>query len=363
VTKYAEIPIGDLFDGTNGRAKFIKDYLDKNRGPYPVYSASLTSPFGYVDEFEFDGSFLTWVMNGYGGRVQEVSGKFSANRDRGVFVPREGVEAPDLTYLRFAMEPELVAAAVGRRVEGRLNDYTKIYPDAAKEVQIRLPLDRSGRFDYAKMSRLGAKFRRIEAAQMEVRLARDSLRRAVFPIDAPESTTTVSLGDGQLFALSIGKRVLRIEHAESGVPVYSANALVPFGTSKTSNLTDFTTPSLLWGIDGNFDWNLIPAGQQFATTDHCGRLQILDKRIDPSYVYWFLKLTRGRYGFDRVYRASLQNMKAEVTVTLPVAPESGEFSMELQSVWAKMLESRERVRAEALVALEDVLRARATTDS
>jgi hypothetical protein len=358
VTEYAEIPVGELFDAVNGRAKFIKDYIDGHPGLYPVYSASLTKPFGHVDESDFNGHFLTWVMNGYGGRVQEVSGRFSANRDRGVFVPREGVEVPDLTYLRFAMEPQLVAAAVGRRVDGRLNEYTKIYPKSAMEVLIQLPLDSSRRYDYFKMSELGARFRRIEAAQAAVRLAQDRLLRATFAIDVPEPSATVGLGDGQLFALSIGERVLRAEHTDSGVPVYSANALVPFGAVRISNLSGFEKPSLLWGIDGNFDWNLIPAGEVFATTDHCGRLQILDDRIDPDYVYWFLRVTRRLYGFNRAYRASLQNMKAEVTVTLPVDERSGEFSLEKQRILAASLRKREQARTASLAALEDVLKAR-----
>lgn len=91
MTEYVEIAIGDLFQAINGRAKFVKDYMDVHPGPHPVYSASLTKPFGYVDEFDYNGTFVTWVMNGYGGRVQEVTGQFSANRDRGVFVPRKGV--------------------------------------------------------------------------------------------------------------------------------------------------------------------------------------------------------------------------------------------------------------------------------
>ncbi len=358
MTEYAEIQIGDLFETVNGRAKFIKDYVDAHPGAHPVYSASVTRPFGHVDEFDFNGTFLTWVMNGYGGRVQEISGRFSVNRDRGVFVPRKGVRVPDLAYLRFAMEPQLVATAVGRRVDGRANEYTKIYPDVAKEVLIQLPLDNAGGYDYARMSELGSKFRRIEAAQANVRLARDSLLRGAFAIDIPEPSVTVGLSDGQIFALSIGKRVLLAEHTESGIPIYSANALVPFGAIGASNLSGFEKPSLLWGIDGNFAWNLIPAGEVFATTDHCGRLQVLDDRIDPDYVYWFLQATRGRYGFDRVYRASLQNIAAEVTVTLPVDAGNGEFSLKKQRVLAESLRKRERARATSLNAIEDVLKAR-----
>lgn len=360
MTEYAEIPIGELFETVNGRAKFIKNYVDAHPGTYPIYSASLTRPFGYVDDFDFDGTFLTWVMNGYGGRVQEVSGQFSANRDRGVFVPREGVRVPDLAYLRFAMEPQLVATAVGRRVDGRLNEYTKIYPDMAKEVLIQLPLDDAGGYDYAKMLEWGSKFRRIEAAQAKLRLAQDSLLRAAFTIDVPEPSMTVSLGDGQFFALSIGKRVLRTDHTETGVPVFSANALVPFGTVGASNLADFEKPSLLWGIDGNFAWNLIPAGEVFATTDHCGRLQIVNDRIDPDYVYRFLWATRAGYGFDRVYRASLENIAAEVTVILPVDGGNGKFSLKKQRVLAELLRNREQARTASLAAIEDVLKARIT---
>jgi hypothetical protein len=87
MTTFVDVAIGDLFIGKNGRAVFVKDYLDKHPGKHPVYSASLEQPFGHVDTYDYDGdeyggSLLTWVMNGYGGRVQEISGKFSANRDR-----------------------------------------------------------------------------------------------------------------------------------------------------------------------------------------------------------------------------------------------------------------------------------------
>lgn len=358
MTEYAEVPIGEFFEAVNGRAKFTKDYIDAHPGEFAVYSASLTKPFGYVDDYDFDGCFLTWVMNGYGGRVQEICGKFSANRDRGVFVPRGGVEIPDLTYLRFSMEPQLSAAAVGRRVDGRLNEYTKIYPDTAKEVSIQLPLDSTGRYDYKSMSELGARFRRIEAAQQAVLVAQAPLLRATFAIEVPEPSVTLSLSDSRFFSLSIGKRVLRSEHENSGIPVYSANVLVPFGAVEVSNLTDFARPSLLWGIDGNFDWNLIPANERFATTDHCGRLQVLDKLIDPVYAYWFLRATRGRYGFDRVYRASLQNVKADVTVTLPIDVETGGFSLRRQHELAESLRKQEQARASSLTALEDVLKAR-----
>ncbi len=135
-------------------------------------------------------------MNGYGGRVQEVDGRFAATRDRGVLVPREDVETPDLTYLRFAMEPQLVAAAVGRRVDGRLNEYTKIYPGTAEAVSVALPVDEQGGYDYALMEEIGDRLRRVEQAQVAVRASQDPLARATFTMEVAEPSRSFSLGDG-----------------------------------------------------------------------------------------------------------------------------------------------------------------------
>jgi restriction endonuclease S subunit len=363
MSKFEEVEIGEIFDAANGHPKYIKDYMDAHPGDYPVYSASLTKAFGYVDSYDYDGHYLTWVMNGYGGRIQEVRGKFSANRDRGVFLPKKGVETPDLTYLRFAMEPQLNAAAVGRRVDGKLNEYTKIYPEDAKAVALRVPVDAQGRFDYVEMQRIGVKIRAVEAAQKEVLLALAPLLRAEFPPEVDGPTEIVSLGNEDLFALSIGKRVVKSEFHDTGVPAYSANARQPFGHIEKSNLNDFSKPSLLWGIDGNFDWNIINSGVEFATTDHCGRLQIGNGNIDPHYVFQFLRATRGRYGFDRVYRASLTNVKHNVTVTIPIDPDSGEYSLDRQYEIALVLASREQARTATVNALSEVLKARISIEA
>ena len=361
MTGYREVPVGDLFEARSGKPKYIRDYIDANPGPHPVYSASLIKAFGYTDAYDYEGPHLTWVMNGYGGRVQEVEGKFSATRDRGVFVPRVDVQTPDLTYLRFAMEPQLVAAAVGRRVDGRLNEYTKIYPGTAESARVSLPVDASGNYDYDRMKEIGDRLRRVEIAQQAVRDAREPLSRATFAMKVDEPSVTVSLGDESYFRLMIGERVLRKEHTETGVPVYSANALVPFGFVAESNLDNFDDPSLLWGIDGIFDWNLIPAGDVFATTDHCGRLQITNDRLDLEYVYWYLKSTRDSYGFDRVFRSSLKNMRADVGVVAPL-DDDGQLSLARQQELAAECRRREQAQVSSLAALDDVLRARMSVE-
>jgi hypothetical protein len=358
VTAYTDVALEDFFRLVQGKPRHTLNRMEEAPGPYPVYSASLLKPFGHIATHDHQGPLLTWVMNGYGGRMQEVGGFFSATRDRGILVPKERVQTPDLTYVRLAAEPQLVAAAVGRIVDDRRNNYTKLYPDDAGKVTFPVPVAADGSHDYAAMGAIGERLRRIEAARTTVVAAGDQLKRAAITTAATGNTKTVGLSDEALFSISIGDRVLVADHVTAGVPAYSANALVPFGHVPKSNLDDFTKPSILWGIDGNFDINFIPAGNAFATTDHCGRLLVIVDDIDPEYVYWYLNMTRERYGFDRVFRASLTNVSAEVEVAIPVDPVTGHFDIDTQRVMAARLRALDQARTAVNTSLEELIRSR-----
>ena len=147
-------------------------------------------------------------------------------------------------------------------------------------------------------------------------------------------TVTVSLDDLSLFRMAIGKRVLRktLFYAAAGeIPLYSANVETgrEHGWVNHSNLSDFSCPSLLWSIDSDFNMTVRKAGDMFATTDHCGRIEILDSGLDPEYCKAAIIYGVGRLiGFDRVTRPSLRRIK-HVTFKVPVN-ESGTFDLEAQ---------------------------------
>ena len=159
-------------------------------------------------------------------------------------------------------------------------------------------------------------------------------------------STEVQLGDGDLFSLLIGKRVLRINCIEDGIPCISANVQDVFGyVESTDILPDFTVPSLTWGIDGVFDWHFIPEDQPFHPTDHCGVLRVVNPLIDPEYLYFVLRETRDRNGFDRTYRANLKNV-SRIAVDIPVS-DDGAFDLarqrEIAAIYRDIGEKRERV--------------------
>jgi type I restriction-modification system DNA methylase subunit len=133
-----------------------------------------------------------------------------------------------------------------------------------------------------------------------------------------EQIITTSLSNDNYFRRSIGKRVLLKElremPKEASIPIYSANVKEPWGYVVKSNIEDFSHDSFLWGIDGNFEFNVIRAGNPFATTDHCGRLEIIHPLIDASYVRY--QLEQSKKELDRSLRASLGRM-GELSIEIP----------------------------------------------
>jgi len=145
---------------------------------------------------------------------------------------------------------------------------------------------------------------------------------------------SISLDDKNYFNLSIGKRLLKRDLFKSEdnpnaiVPAYSANVLVPFGYVEKSNIERFDNPFILWGIDGNFDLTFKLEGEIFASTDHCGTIELLDKEIDPGYLLLVLNLKKSEYGFDRGLRSNLVNVK-RVEIDIPLDA-NGRFDIDYQ---------------------------------
>ena len=172
----------------------------------------------------------------------------------------------------------------------------------------------------------------------------EPLRELVKKKSAIVSSIEVSLNDKTLFDLSIGKRLLRKDYIEASgrIPAYSSNVFSPFVYTSYSNVEDFSVPYVLWGIDGTFEFNVMPIGKKFAYTDHCGVIKIKNPKINPYYLAYTLEENKHKYGFDRGLRASLSNMKS-VKVSIPV-DDSGEFDESAQSGIADSMLGMRQIR-------------------
>lgn len=127
----------------------------------------------------------------------------------------------------------------------------------------------------------------------------------------------LSLSDNKTFSVSIGKRIVEKELVSNGeIPVYSANVLEPFGYIDKLLITDFSVPSVLWGIDGDWMTNFMPKDMNFYPTDHCGVLRCLTNDIHPRYLTHILEVEGKKIGFSRNYRASIERIEG-IRISVP----------------------------------------------
>jgi len=146
----------------------------------------------------------------------------------------------------------------------------------------------------------------------------------------PETFAEIQLNDVRYFEIFIGKRVLKkdVFNSNGNIPVYSANVFTPFGYLDRSNIQDFLSNYILWGIDGDFEFNIIQKDTKFATTDHCGTIKVIDDKIIPEYLLYELRLKSKLLDFDRTLRPSLANMEL-VSVEIPIDM-NGDFDVDKQ---------------------------------
>ena len=146
----------------------------------------------------------------------------------------------------------------------------------------------------------------------------------------------VRLSDENIFQVSIGKRVLKNEFVENGkIPVYSANVIEPFGSIDKLLIEDFSKPSVLWGIDGDWMVNHLPKDYPFYPTDHCGVLRVKDGSINEKYLAFILEKEGKAFEFSRTKRASIDRIQG-IKIAVPPLPEQQKIVSEIEKIEAKI---------------------------
>lgn len=121
----------------------------------------------------------------------------------------------------------------------------------------------------------------------------------------------------KIFEIGIGRRVLKSELTEGkGINIYSANVCSVFGKIDKEILDDYSRPSILWGIDGDWMVNIIDANKKFYPTDHCGYIRILIDDIIPEFLAMALEVEGKLEKFSRANRASTDRIR-KISIFVP----------------------------------------------
>lgn len=163
----------------------------------------------------------------------------------------------------------------------------------------------------------------IEILETKEKIAKNEVKKGketilnLFNQAESKASKTIRLSDENIFQVSIGKRVLKNEFVENGkIPVYSANVIEPFGKIEKLLIEDFSTPSVLWGIDGDWMVNYLPKDNPFYPTDHCGVLRVKDNSVNEKYLAFILEKEGKAFEFSRTKRASIDRVQG-IKIAVP----------------------------------------------
>jgi restriction endonuclease S subunit len=198
----------------------------------------------------------------------------------------------------------------------------------------------------------------IEKRENEALKKKDLLKSKInelFEEMYSSAKSSVRLSDSNIFDVFIGKRILKNEISASGeVPVYSANVFEPFGYIDKYLITDFSKPSVLWGIDGDWMVSVLPKGIPFYPTDHCGVLRIKNNMVNEKYLAYALNKEGQAIGFSRNKRASIDRITG-IKIPLLSISEQQKMIKKIEKV-EKEIESIEKIIGESIVLKLNVIR-------
>ena len=162
-TKTRNVKISYLFLPTLGSGRYTKKECLKIKGDFPVYSGNTVERFESINEFMYDGEYLTWAKDGLAGYLMYHNEKFSITNHRGILIPTENCKNIDLNYIKYILEP-----IFRRNIKGRLglegkNEYTTLSKEMIKNIkeEIPIPINENGEFDLEKQKEISSKIEKV----------------------------------------------------------------------------------------------------------------------------------------------------------------------------------------------------------
>lgn len=321
-SKYEIKKLGELVENfDNKRIPLSKSAREK--GVYPYYGA--TGIIDYVNDFIFDEKLILIGEDGAKWGANEnsafiVEGKYWVNNHAHVIKPnRELILDKFLVEIlnKFDLSEYISGLSVPKLNQANLN-----------LIQIPLPpLDIQKKI-VSEIEVLEAKEKKIKE---EIDKGKESILNLYNQLES-KADKIVRLSDENIFHVSIGKRVLKNEFVDNGkIPVYSANVIEPFGNIDKLLIEDFSKPSVLWGIDGDWMVNHLPKDYPFYPTDHCGVLRVKDNSINEKYLAFILEKEGKAFEFSRTKRASIDRIQG-IKIAVPPIAEQQKIVSEIEKI-------------------------------
>ena len=328
-TKWALVKIKDICEIGRGRV-INHQYIDENQGSYPVYSSQTKDNgiMGYINTFDFEGDYVTWTTDGiYAGTCFYRTGRFNCTNVCGT------LKIYDEQIISYYYLSEALNKEAKKYVTQSANP--KLMNNDMAEVKIPLPPINVQEQIISDCQEIDDE---VEEAKENISNLEQNINQAISD-SLKQASNAYRLSDSDKFYTAIGKRVLSNEiqdtYAPDLIPVYSANVLKPFGYINQEIFEDYDLASVLWGIDGDWMVNYLPAHQSFFPTDHCGVIRVYTDKVNPKYLAKLLDKAGEAERFSRHHRASTERV-SNLTLSFPDIDTQNQVCKEIEQMESKI---------------------------
>ena len=323
------VPLGDLTNIEKGKS-ITK--AKTTAGNIPVIAGGKGIAY-YHNQANRNGNVITISASGaYSGYVSYYNKPIFASDCNTVISKDEEIISTYFIYILLSYIQDSVLYKLQR---GQAQPH--VYAEDLKKIQIPLPPKEIQQQIVDEISEIE---KQVSLAKERISKLENTIEQ-YFETSYNNSSNIIRLSDSKVFNVSIGKRVLSYDIKKSGTPVYSANVYIPFGYTDMILISDFSEPSVIWGIDGNWQVAYIKNGTPFYPTDHCGVLRVIDKSVIlPLYLKYALYKEGLQLGFSRNYRASIDRIKS-ISVRIPSIEEQTRIVSEIEKYEKEISQLRE----------------------
>ena len=165
---FVDKSITEIFDINLGKSDYSEEYINNNKGDYPVYSAQTLNDgeIGRITTYDWDVVGLTWSIDGsYPGMVFYRKGKFSMTTHCGLLTFKEEHKSElDYKYFLYLLNnhpPNYSQGQGNKRLKKK-----HVEEDVGK---IKIPVDSKNNFDLKKQKEISNKYEIIEGIKRKLK--------------------------------------------------------------------------------------------------------------------------------------------------------------------------------------------------
>jgi type I restriction-modification system DNA methylase subunit len=352
--KISTFKVNELFKIVRGNGKYIKKYIDKNIGNYPVYSGNTYGEFARINSFDYGSPCLSWAIDGLAGFMMIHNEQFSATNHRGLLFPKN--DLINLEYAKYILEPIFRKNKKGRINEDGKNEYTALPPFMIENLEINIPVNSDLKIDIIEQDRIVEKIKTIQETKSKIESYKKLIEES--NVEILEGITNTSKSIKDFFSFHKGTNdlnKLKIENKKGIYPVYSGqttnNGIIGYIDSYKYDCKCIRITTV--GINaGHID---LVEGKFSLAQNNC--ILVPNEKfinIDIEFIKFLLngrtqELTKG----DIQQKSLLKNAILDIQIQIPITS-SGEYDLAAQQEIAAKYKKIEQIKKSIAAELDKI---------